>query len=241
MKKIEKTDNQIVFVSEMNETLANAIRRYMLHVPVMAIDTVEISRNDSPLYDETIAHRLGLIPLETEGSVNEKSEGKFKLDISKEGTVYSGDLKGKPNIIYKKIPLTTLSKGQELQLIALAKAGMGIEHAKFSPGVMFYRNVSEIIIDKELADKVKAACPESHIKEKGNKIVITDNGKKEISDVCEGIAHKARKNAEINTTGEIVITLESFGQMSSGDVFRKSIGVLKKDINAFQKAIDKAA
>ena len=65
MKKIEKSENQIVFSAEMEETLANSIRRYINHIPTLAIDEVEISKNDSALYDETIAHRIGLIPIKS--------------------------------------------------------------------------------------------------------------------------------------------------------------------------------
>jgi DNA-directed RNA polymerase alpha subunit len=52
MKKIEKTANQFVFEAEISETLANAIRRYVNRIPVMAVDEVEISKNDSALYDD---------------------------------------------------------------------------------------------------------------------------------------------------------------------------------------------
>jgi DNA-directed RNA polymerase alpha subunit len=55
MKKIEKNENQIIFTAGMNETIANSIRRYIGQIPVLAIDEVEISKNDSALYDETIA------------------------------------------------------------------------------------------------------------------------------------------------------------------------------------------
>ena len=57
MKKIEETENQIVFIADISETLANSIRRYTNQVLVMAVDEVEISRNDSPLYDEAVTHR----------------------------------------------------------------------------------------------------------------------------------------------------------------------------------------
>ena len=110
MKKIEKTGNQIVFEAEINETLANAVRRYVNQIPVMAVDEVEISKNDSPLYDETIAHRIGLLPLKTDKSITKKSTGKLKLEIKKEGTIYSGDIRGKPEVVYKNMPLTILSK-----------------------------------------------------------------------------------------------------------------------------------
>src|SRR3989344_6114302 len=239
MKKIEETKNQVVFLTDISETLANSIRRYAGQVLVMAVDEVEISRNDSALYDEAISHRIGLIPLKTEKSVNEKSTGKLKLDVSREGFVYSGDLKGNPGVIYEKIPITTLSEGQELQLVAFVKPGKGAEHAKFSPGLMFYRNVSEITLDKEFYDDIKKTFPNAEIKEKGNKIIVMDNKKSEMVDFCEGIAEKKNKKAEIETGSELVITIESFGQMSPEDMFKKSTEELRKDLSAIQKASEK--
>lgn len=238
MKKIEKTANQIVFTAEIDETLANSIRRYVNQIPVLAVDEVEISRNDSALYDETVAHRIGLIPLKMEGAASKK-QGKLKLDVKKEGIVYSGDLKGKPAIVYKNIPITILNADQELQLIATARAGKGSEHSKFSPGLMFYRNAAEIILDKEFHEEIKKTCPGAEILEKGNKIVIIDNKKREIADFCEGLADKNKKKAEINITDELVITVESFGQMDAADIFKKSIQTLKKDLGYLAKETGK--
>ena len=239
MKKIEETENQIVFIADISETLANSIRRYTNQVLVMAVDEVEISRNDSPLYDEAVTHRIGLIPLKTEKSVNEKSTGKLKLAVNKEGLVYSGSLKGNLDVVYEKIPITTLSEDQELQLVAFVKAGKGSEHSKFSPGLMFFRNVSEITLDKEFSEEIKKTFPESEIKEKGNKILVLDNKKREILDFCEGLAAKKNKKAEVETKDELVITIESFGQMSPENMFKKSIEVLKKDLASVQKNIEK--
>lgn len=74
MKKIEKSQDQVVFTIDTEETVANSIRRYVNQIPVLAIDEIEIEKNDSALYDETIAHRIGLIPLKMGKSAAKKTE-----------------------------------------------------------------------------------------------------------------------------------------------------------------------
>ncbi|MDO8528953.1 MAG: DNA-directed RNA polymerase subunit D, partial [Nanoarchaeota archaeon] len=227
---VEKNDNLIAFKAEIDESLANAIRRYVLQIPVLAVDEVEIVKNDSPLYDETIAHRIGLIPLRMEKGVSDKSDIKLTLSSAKEGLVYSGEFKGNADVVYDKIPITSLNKGQELELFATTKLGKGTEHAKFSPGLMFYRNIFEIKVDKHLVDKIKKVFPEIEVKEKGDKAVIIDDKRREVTDACEGIAERAGKKAEVNSTNELLITIESFGQLEPKEIFKKAIDALKKDL-----------
>lgn len=193
MKLIEKKENQLVFSTEIEESLANAIRRYINKIPILAVANIEISKNDSPLYDETIAHRIGLLPLKMEKAMAEKTKVKFKLNTDKEGIVLSGELKGGKGVVYDNIPITMLNKGQELTLIADAEMGKGNEHAKFSAGLMFYRRALDF---KE-----------------------EDNSK------------------EPAKSGELILTLESFGQLSVQDLFIKSVETLEKDLAFISKKL----
>lgn len=236
MKLIEKNDDLIVFETQIEDSLANALRRYVNHVPVLAVDEIEISKNDSPLYDETIAHRIGLIPLKADKG---KKEAKLKLSVSKEGMIHSKELKGDAKPVFDNIPITYINAGQEFEIEATTKIGLGIEHAKFSPGLMFYRNVAEITIDKDLKGKIKSMASDNEIKEKGNKIVVVDNLRKEVADLCDSLSNEEGKKAEIELKNDLIVSIESFGQMSPEEIFKKSVEELKKDLEHVSKKVDK--
>jgi DNA-directed RNA polymerase subunit D len=184
MEIIEKKDNLLRFKIEIDESLANSIRRYLDEIPVLAIDEVDISKNDSALYDETIAHRLGLVPLKMDNRMGESTTAELSLDTKKAGFVYSKELKG-AKVVYGEIPITLLNSGQSLSLKAFARTGRGREHSKFSPGLMFYQD---------------------------------------------------SEDAEVNK-GELLIALESWGQMPVENIFEKSISELKKDLSELSKTL----
>lgn len=63
-------------------SVANAVRRIMLaEVPTLAIEIVNIEENETVLFDEFIAHRMGLLPLSSHGigdiPPDEKEPGGF--------------------------------------------------------------------------------------------------------------------------------------------------------------------
>jgi len=57
-------DKMTFTISEIDTSIANALRRIMIaEVRTLAIDLVSIEENTSVLFDEFIAHRLGLLPI----------------------------------------------------------------------------------------------------------------------------------------------------------------------------------
>ena len=65
MKMIKKEKEKCVFVVEgTTPAFANSLRRIMIsEVPTLSIEWIDVLENSSVLFDEVIAHRLGLIPL----------------------------------------------------------------------------------------------------------------------------------------------------------------------------------
>ncbi len=240
MKILNKKNQQITFTAEIEESLANAIRRYVDQIPILAIDEVEISKNDSPLYDETIAHRLGLIPLKMDRTVSEKAVEELTLTSKKEGMVYSEELKGKVKPVYDKVPITLLKEGQELEILASAKVGKGSKHTKFSPGIMFYRNLANIKIDKDCPKEVVNACPKKVFSLEGGKVSVADEEKCDMCEVCTDLCRKMGKSSiQLIPSEELVITVESFGQISEEEIFKRAIDVLEKDLAEVSKKISK--
>jgi len=239
MKAINKQDNKIVFRAEIEESLANAIRRYVNRIPLIAIDEVDISKNDSPLYDETIAHRIGLIPLKM-GKVDEKKPIELKLNVKKDGIVYSEELKGNVKVVYDKIPITILKKGQELELVGKVRIGLGVRHPKFSPGIMFYRNILDIKLDKDCPKEVINICPQKIFDLKDGSVKVNDASKCDMCEVCTEFCKKQKKDSiNLLPTKELMIVLESWGQLSPSEMLNKSIETLKRDLKEVSKVISK--
>jgi len=240
MKLIEKKENQMKFIAEINTSLANAIRRFVGQIPVIAIDEVEILKNDSALYDETLAHRIGLVPLRMDNSISEKKIPSLKLNVKKEGIVYSEELKGDLDIPYKKLPLTLLNNGQEIELNATIKFGKGDEHSKFSPGIMFYREIVDVKIEKDCPKEVVEVCPKKILEVNNGKVIVKENYRCDICGACVEFCKKQKRDSiKFNPTKEIIISLESFGQLPVEQIFKKAVLILKKDLEKVSKKISK--
>ena len=254
IKIISKGKEKIVFETDMDESLANSIRRSTLEIPILAIDEVEFFKNDSALFDEIIAHRLGLVPLEKEKTFTaiEKCSCKGKgcakcsvdLKIKAKGpcTIYSKDLKGKVRPAYDNIPIVILDKDQELELVARAKLGKGIEHAKYSPGLVYYRNFAKIEISKECnseeCKKCVEACPQNLLKIEKDKIVVKDIYKCDLCEACVEECKKQNHDAiKISQDENLVFFIESWGQIEAKEIFTEAIDALNHNLKELGKQV----
>lgn len=224
------TPEKLVLKIEANETLANAIRRSVSEVPTLAIDEVEIYKNDSALYDEVLAHRLGLVPLVTEKSMNSKTKVELKLSKTGPCTVYSGDMSGNGEIVESKIPITILGKDQKLELVATAILGLGVKHAKYTPGLCYYRHLLEVK-SSPVADKIIS-------KSKGL-IKAEKKGSKWFCDLNEAETSAIEEDDKeaISDSEEMLLIVESYGNMPAKDIFAKAIEALESNLEEFEKAL----
>jgi DNA-directed RNA polymerase alpha subunit len=216
IQNYEKDKQKVSFTTDMNIGLANAIRRSVLEIPTMAIDEVEITKNDSALYDEILAHRIGLIPIKTGAN----KELKLKLQVKGPKMVVSGDFSpstgGEDNL-----PIVLIDKEQEVEIVGEARLGKGIEHIKYSPGLMYYNHN----LDRELLDYLhidedgKPSYDEEEMKNKG----LSDDQMSKIKSAKDVL--------------ELEFNIESWGQFEVKDIFAKAIDALSDNLKELDKAV----
>jgi len=249
----KEKDNKISFIVKViTPTWANLLRRYMMEeVPVMAIEDVEFRKNNSILYDEIIAHRLGLIPLKTDLKsyyLPEKCKcnGKgcarctLKMTLTAKGpcTVYASEIKSKdPKVkpVYPNIPIVKLLKGQDIELEATAILGKGKEHVKWSPGIVWYTFKPKITVNNNHPDfeAYKDKYPPQVFKNgKIDKLLIEE---KNLVDACDGV-NKNIVSIEYDDTS-FIFHVESWGQLSCKEMVLQALDIFQEELDEFTKKI----
>ncbi len=256
IKILEKNEIKIKFLlEEVSPAFANALRRVMItEIPVLAIDWVDFYENTSVLFDEIIAHRLGLIPLkfnpEKFNFMEECScKGKgcalcqvvFALEKTGPCIVYSGDLKSsnkevKP--LYDKIPIVELLENQKIKLEAVAKLGLGKDHAKWQAANVGYQYYPEVYVKNfELAKKCIKICPKGLLEVKGKKIILKDPTKCDICRLCE---EECEKGLEIKTDStKFIFNVESVSGLKPEYIISQSAKILEKKAEDLKKELIK--
>ena len=161
---IDRSEREARFlVRGVTPAFANGVRRAMIaDVPTMSIETVRVVENSSVLFDEVIAHRLGMVPLTTPPGEFELGDSvTLALDVSGPDTAYSGDLVSSDELVQpadENIPIVelkfpeTADSPQRLELEAEAVLGTGRDHARNQGAVAVgYRHLQtvEVVDDKQ--------------------------------------------------------------------------------------------
>ncbi len=141
---LEDNGNALRFtLKDSDNSYANAIRRIATgSVPTFAIDTVTFYENSSVMFDEYIAHRIGLIPITTPAKgYTDKDEVLFTTEAEGPKTVYSRDIASADKdvkVAIDNIPVIKLVEEQTIRIEGKARMGIGANHAKFQPGLVTY-------------------------------------------------------------------------------------------------------
>lgn len=183
---ISSSKDQVQFeVNNISMKEANEIRRMLMNLPTLSIDYVEILINTSCLPDETISHRLGMIPMIS--STTRSNENNIcSCDIADDKGcpicrhLYGLDIECPPNQPYlnvfssdikckheckpiSDILLIKLFSGQRLNFKAISRKGTGNIHAKWSPfGAIWYHPIKTnndkngILFTVELTGSIRA-------------------------------------------------------------------------------------
>jgi len=236
---------------------ANMLRKMIVdEVPTMAIEEVEFRKNSSALYDEIIAHRLGLIPLTTDlksyipqDECKCKGEGCSRCELKlflkqKTGcTVLTSDMESKdPKVlpVFQDIPIAKLGKGQSIEFEATAVLGRGKDHVKWSPGLVFYKYKPSLEVTNSVKDHkaVVESCPVNVFELKNNKASV--NKKNELNcHLCENCI-ETDEGVKLNECAdEFIFTIESWGQLDPKEMVEEALSIFKKKTTEFSKLMKK--
>ena len=253
---LKSTNESMSFVVRgINSAYANAVRRFSEEIPVLAVDTLEITKNDSMLYDEMLALRIGLIPLKADKTFTLPEECSCKgkgcmkctvsltLKVSGPAIVRASDLKSKTiKPIYPEMPIVLLQQDQELEIVAEARLGKGVEHSKYSPGLVWFRAFPKIELGKECAacKECVKICPKN-IFEADGKISAKNLINCDLCNACvENCAKKGKDGVKISGSEEdFIFEIESWGQLTSKEIFTESIKALGKNLKDLDKDVKK--
>ncbi|MGQ9788212.1 MAG: DNA-directed RNA polymerase subunit D [Candidatus Hadarchaeaceae archaeon] len=251
-------DEMEFVLSESSPALANTIRRAALReVPIMAVDEVEFKLNDSAMYDEVIAHRLAMVPLTTpskgyvlpskcgcrEGRC-EKCSAELELKAEGPGMVYSGSLRPSDEEVRpvsNSVPIVRLENGQRLELVAIARLGLGKEHAKWQPGIVAYKYIPVLEFDPKLCDACGAcvvACPRNILEIAEKKVRVKDLTQCHMCKSCMEVCPSKAVKVSGDPT-KFLFRVESTGTLPPEKIILKALESLQDKLEEFPKLIKK--
>ncbi|MFB6209269.1 MAG: hypothetical protein ABEJ56_03980 [Candidatus Nanohaloarchaea archaeon] len=143
----EREDVLKLKIEGINEVISNSLRRAMMtKVPTLAVKNLEIRKNESALFDEVLANRIGQVPLSVPDNVDKEDTVHVALKQEGPGEVLAEDLQmdnEEAEPVNPEAILVTLKEDQEVDLEAEAVLDRGETHAKHQGGTIGYEKADE--------------------------------------------------------------------------------------------------
>ena len=271
---IEMAERKAKFIlRNSSPAMANALRRTLLSdIPKMAIDKVEfhlgpIMYDDkeyesvTPLFDEIIAHRLGMVPVPTDlnlfcpqsecvcgGEGCPNCTIMYSLNKIGPCTVLSGDLEplGNPDLRVKDefIPIVELTDGQAVLIYATAVMGTAKKHVKWQvANGVGYKYLPQIAIEEGMESdeevlECAALCPKKVFEVEDGKLVIKNPLECSLCMACTD--HLGEKGG-ITVTGDdqnFFFKFETDGSLTAQQALDKAVEILAEEANDFKAQLE---
>ena len=254
IKILEKSDKRIKFVLEKsNPAFANTLRRVIKNeIPTMAIEFVDFEENTSGMFDELIAHRLGLIPLTFSETYNLKAackcDGKgcsrceVVLVLDKQGpcTVKSGDMKSTDESVQpadRDVPIIELLENQKIKFEATAQLGLGIEHIKWQAANVGYQYVPIVKVSSDADSKIVDICPTHVFEKKDSRVKVVAEDKCILCMRCVEVSEGVSVSADDTS---FMFDVETVSGLSTKDILNKSLDIIEERSEDFAESVKKA-
>jgi DNA-directed RNA polymerase subunit D len=251
IKLIEKSDKRIRFLLEgSNPSMANTLRRVMKsEIPTMSIEFVDFEENTSGMFDELVAHRLGLIPLTfDQKSYNTKEDCKcggkgcsrceVALVLEKTGPciVKAGDMKTTDEGVFPADrDIIELLDGQRLKFEAIAQLGFGREHIKWQAANVGYKYAPSVKAT-DADPRVVDICPTNVFEKKDGKAKVVAEDKCILCMRCVEIDDNVKVSADDKS---FVFDVESVCGLSAGQVVNTALDILSERAQDLAESVKK--
>jgi DNA-directed RNA polymerase subunit D len=227
------------------------------------IDDVRIYDNTSALFDEMLAHRLGLIPIKTDldtysmretcvcnGAGCPSCSVTFTLSAEGPKMVTSSDLipqdpKAVP--VHDNIPLVKIIKGQKLVLEAKAVLNTGKEHAKWQPTIICGYKNHPVITISDICDGCGMCveeCPREILAVKGKKVEVIGGKLPDCSmcRLCERacVATGIGNESAIRISSEpdrFIFVVEGDGSLPVKEIMKRAIQHIKGQSDELERQV----
>ena len=282
--KVLKMDDyyaQLEF-KDVNYSFVNSIRRSLVSmVPCLALHEIDFHMGSlgsyvdeesgdekeyesiSAMFNEIIAHRLGMLPIPTDEKTieafgealnDDSKQPDIMYSLHKQGpcTVYSGDLEpvnGDDSLIIPEanVPIVKLAEGQAILIYAKAKIGVASKHTKWQCSVAprFYQAPTISVSSGKGSKAVLKAVGKDKFKKKGSNHVITNpvDAHQALKDV-EKLWNNEEAQKAMNVTTKIdhfIFEFETNGAMKAKLAIKQALKALDSHCNEFATDFKSAA